>query len=71
MHGKAWESVVASHEYEGTSSPYISCSSIGSISLSSSSERSESKECGENGSGKYADAGTVLANRPLGVFDKD
>lgn len=50
--------------------PYISCSSIGSISPLSSSDSSESEEEeGENGSGRCADGGTVLKNRPLGWLD--
>lgn len=54
----------------GSSLPYISCSSIGSISSSSPSESSESDDVrGENGSGRYADGGTVLAKSPLGVFE--
>ena len=51
--------------------PYISCSSIGSTPPSSSSERSESEdEEGRNGSGRYADAGTVLESRPFGMCDR-
>lgn len=56
----------------GNALPYISCSSIGSISPSSSSEKSESDdEEGKNGSGRYADAGIVLANRPCGILEGD
>ena len=52
--------------------PYISCSSIGSTSSSSSPESSESDDAeGENGSGRCADVGTMLANSPLGILDGD
>lgn len=39
---------------------------MGSTESSSESELSGSDVAGENGSGRYADAGTVLANRPSG-----
>ena len=60
---------MAGCQYEDLGLPYISCSSIGSTLLSSSFDSSESEEGGKNGSGRCAEAGTMLAKRPLGVFD--
>ena len=56
-------------QYEDLGLPYISCSSIGSTLSSSPLDSSESEEGGKNGSGRYADEGTVVAKRLLGVFD--
>lgn len=51
--------------------PYISCSSIGSTSSSSSEFSLSEKDDGLKGSGVYAESGMALERRPNGLLDVD